>query len=293
MIEITRTHTGPGGERRRRSPHPDGFALRLTPPSGHRAHAEQRLDQAEALLTDLLARLDHASHNSELRTLNEDPRSVVPASPMLLRFAEAVSWAGRRSGGLVDATTGPFPGAWRDVAASGSAIHRPVGVQLLSAELGRALAADLAAEVLRGAPSWLVDGHSDLRIGGAARRPRPVDIHDPLDPAVTLHRLHITSGGAATRTRRPGASDPRDEPTGDAARELVQATALAPTALEAAVLASAALRTAGDAAHRVLEHGGVLVHGSGVVEVIAPPAVRRHDRWREAPRLRIGLPAAA
>lgn len=287
MTEITRTHPGPGGERRRSSTRLGGHVeLRVIAPDGSRAHAEQRLDRAEALLAEFDARLGHAARGTELRALNEDPRPVVPASPMVLRFAEAVSWAGRRSRGLVDATTGPFAGAWRDVAASGDAVHRPAGVQLVSADLGRALAADLAAELLRGAPSWLVDCGGDLRLGGTARRPRAVDVHDPLEPDVILHRLSVTSGGVSTARRRPQPADAAG------AHDPVQATALAPTALEAAVLARTALRTRGDEAHRVLEHGGILVHATGVVEVIAPPAIRRHDRTRNY-TLRIGVPLAA
>jgi thiamine biosynthesis lipoprotein len=186
------------------------------------------------------------------------------------------------------------------VSAGDGAVHRPAGVRLDSGGLGKGLAADLAAEALRGATSWLVDCGGDLRLGGTARRPRPIDVRDPLNPSVILHRLHVTSGGVATSgiTRRSWTSDAGpahhliDPRTGlPAATDLLQVTALAPTALEAEVLAKTALLTGGEQAHATLEHGGVIVHGSGVVEVVPPPMVAQRDRHApirplDVPRLR-------
>ncbi len=186
----TPSTSGLGGERRRSF---ERFAthveLRVLPPDGHRGHAERRLDRAESILEEFDRRLSRFDDRSELCALNADPRDAVPASPMMLRFAEAVGWAGRRSGGLVDATqldaieaagyrrhlpladldagaqlasevlTGTTHAplqreAWRAVAAFGGAVHRPAGVRLDSGGLGKGLAADLAAASLRGAPTW-------------------------------------------------------------------------------------------------------------------------------------------
>lgn len=334
MTEITRSFPGPGGERRRTVQRFGGHVeLRVTPPDGHRGHAEQRLDRAQLVLAEFDERLSRFDAGSELCALNDDPRDAVPASPMMLRFAEAVGWAGRRSGGLVDATllreleavgydrhlpldvldgtepirrsSAPRPittptGTWRAVAARGGAVHRPVGVRLDSGGLGKGLAADLAADALRGATSWMVDCGGDLRLGGTARRPRAIDITDPLDPASTLHRLHVISGGVATSgiTRRHWTTDDApahhliDPRTGRPAEtDLLQVTALAPTALEAEVLAKTALLTGGAGAHRVLVHGGVIVHRSGVVEVLPPPALHQHWR-RQRPRMQVVTPHA-
>ncbi|MEH3054629.1 MAG: FAD:protein FMN transferase [Patulibacter minatonensis] len=332
---------GPGGERRRVfeqfGSHVD---LRVLPPDGHRGHAEQRLDRAAAILAEFDERLSRFRSDSELCRLNADPRSAVPASPMMLRFAEAVGWAGRRSGGLVDATLLPAVEAagyrdhleltvldggapvlratkgsavaptishagdedWWHVGARSGAVHRPHGVRLDSGGLGKGLAADLAADALRGAPSWMVDCGGDLRLGGTARRPRPIDVRDPLDPELVLHRLHVTSGGVATSgvTRRRWADgagtiahhliDPR---TGrPAATGVLQVTALAPTALEAEVLAKTALLSGSERAHGALSHGGVVVHDTGVVEVVPPPTVAQRDR-HAARRVRFDMPTGA
>lgn len=62
------------------------------------------VDEAVAIIGELHQRLTRFEPGSELCILNKDPRAVVPASPIMLRFAEAVGYAGRTSGGLVDAT---------------------------------------------------------------------------------------------------------------------------------------------------------------------------------------------
>ncbi|MFT4034455.1 MAG: FAD:protein FMN transferase [Patulibacter sp.] len=330
---------GPGGERRRTF---EQFGcqvqLRITPPDGHRGHAEQRLDRAEAILAEFDARLSSFRPDSELCALNADPAAAVPASPMMLRFAEAVHWAGRRSDGLVDATLldaveaaeyheqwplgerdasrhrlhdtpatvggshAPVEarGDWRLVAARDDAVHRPPGVRLDSGGLGKGLAADLAATALRGATSWMVDCGGDLRVGGTARRPRAIDVLSPEDPSQVVHRLYVTSGGVATsgvRRRWGGGEhathqliDPR---TGLPARtDLLQVTALAPTALEAEVLAKTAMLRGGANAHAALTHGGVVVHESGVVEIVPPPTVARRDRHNRR-HLRLTIPPAS
>jgi FAD:protein FMN transferase len=328
----TTSTSGPGGERRRSLTHFGCHVeLRVLPPDGHRGHAEQRLDRAESILGEFDERLSRFRPDSELCALNADPRDAVPASPMMLRFAEAVAWAGRRSDGLVDATllgaveaagyashldsraldsgwhpdwspgadagaSSPAAGDWRRVGARGGAVHRPPGVRLDSGGLGKGLAADLAAESLRGATSWLVDCGGDLRLGGTSRRPRAIDVRDPFDDAVVLHRLHVTSGGVATSgTTRRSWSDSEatghhliDPRTGRPAEtDLVQVTALAPTALEAEVIAKVALLRGSGTAHAALAHGGVVVHASGIVEVVPPPVIARRDR-HAPPRVRLG-----
>ena len=72
----------------------------------------------------------------------------------------------------------------------------------------------------------------------------------------------------------------------------MQVTALAPTALEAEVLAKMALLRGSGAAHATLAHGGVVVHESSIVEVVSPPAFTQRDR-HVPPRVRFELPETA
>jgi thiamine biosynthesis lipoprotein len=236
---------------------------------------------AEALLRRMHAALTRFDQRSELCRLNADPRATVPASALVRRLAAAVPYAGALSGGLVDATVEPAlapqrtlpegeprPATadpeqrWAQVSVDADAVSRPPGVALDSGGLGKGLAADLVADRLRALPSWAVECLGDVRIGGASR---PLRIAGPWDDEV-LTELTLTDGAAATSGVTRRGWHLIDPGTGDPARTgIVQATALAPTALEAEVRAKAALLAGPAAAGDHLPHGGLLVLADGEV----------------------------
>jgi thiamine biosynthesis lipoprotein len=246
--------------------------------------------------------------DSELSRLNADRRDEVPATGTMLAFADAVSTAGERTGGLVDGTLAdeiaaagyragaPLPLAlalrlaprrrpagaspharWRHVVADREAgvVRRPPGVALDSGGLAKGLFADLLAGELAAHPGFVVNCAGDVRIGGA--QPRPVRVASPFDSAV-LHTFALAAGAAATSgiTRRSWldasgrpAHHLLDPATGSPAfTGVIQATALAPTALEAEALAKAALLSGPAAAPAWLPHGGVLVLDDGTHQVV-------------------------
>jgi thiamine biosynthesis lipoprotein len=170
--------------------------------------------------------------------------------------------------------------AWRRIVVDDAArtITRPPRLRLDSGGLGKGLAADLAADALRLHPVFAVDCAGDVRIGGRAGVARRVLVESPAggDP---VHELQIVDGAVATSgvTRRSwrdatGAVKHHilDPSTGQPAwTGVVQATALAPTALEAETLAKASLLAGPDRGRGLLEeHGGVLVLDDGNVEVV-------------------------
>ena len=153
-------------------------------------------------------------------------------------------------------------------------ITRPPGLAIDTAGSTKGLAADAAAHLLDDQPRYVIDCGGDLRI--RAPRPIAVAVEHPLSGAAA-HTLAIASGAVATSGlrrrlwRRAGggyAHHLLDPATGKPAwTGLVQATALAPTALEAETLAKAALLSGPQAARRLLaRRGGVLVHDDGAVE---------------------------
>ncbi len=267
-------------------------------------------------------RLSRFDPQSELSRLNADPRTEVPASPLLRRLASAVVLAGRRSGGLVDATllgaieragyreslaaepvgraaprgTGmptatpqppdgvepvparPDPAArWQQIRVDEAAatISRPLGVGIDSGGLAKGLLADLVGATLTEARSFAVDCCGDLRLGG--ERERRVLVDDPFG-GEPLHELRLRGGGVATsgigRRSWDGPDGPAhhllDPATGRPAYTgIVQATAVAPTALLAEVYAKAALLSGPERAAEWLPHGGVVVDVDGGVEILA------------------------
>lgn len=123
------------------------------------------------------------------------------------------------------------------------------GVRLDSGGVGKGLAADLCAARLGGLSSFAVDCGGDLNVGGADSLERRVELTDPFSGA-EVGSFPLASGAVATSglRRRVWATDSGfahhliDPGRGVPAwTGLVQATAVAPSAVEAEALAKAAL----------------------------------------------------
>jgi FAD:protein FMN transferase len=251
---------------------------------------------------------------SELSRLNADPRAEVPVTALMGRLVEAVADAGARTGGLVDGTllhdieaagylgdlrrplplklalglaprrhpAGPSPQRrWQQLTfdRSTGVVRRPPGVALDSGGLVKGLLADVLAGALDRHAAFAVDCAGDLRLGGAARTTRPVQVQSPFGARV-LHTFDLAEGGVATsgigrRSWLDAGGRPAhhllDPATGRPAfTGLVQVTALAPTALEAEIRAKAAILSGLDRARHWLPDGGVLVGEDGGFDVVAP-----------------------
>jgi thiamine biosynthesis lipoprotein len=178
-------------------------------------------------------------------------------------------------------------GGWRDVARVGTGVRRPPGVAFDGGGLAKGLCADMLAVDLGDHDRFVVDCAGDVRIGGAEGAPRRIEVADPFARGEPLHAFFLAAGAVATSgiSRRSWlGADGRpahhllDPATGRPAfTGVVQATALAPTALEAEVLAKAAVLGGPEAAPGRLVHGWVVVAEDGSHLVVEPA----------------GLPAAA
>jgi thiamine biosynthesis lipoprotein len=281
------------------------------------ADAEQghRLaERGRELLLDAHRRLSRFDPDSELSRLNHDPRTEVPASPLLRLLVAAILTAGSRSGGLVDGTlldaieragyersldgaepptvsrsqlaaqarAPARPNATADWCAVGidaraGSVIRPPGVRIDGGGVAKGLLADLVGEELAAAKTFAVDCCGDIRLGGSSRLTRRIRVDDPFGPE-PLHEFELSAGAVATSgiTRRSWrgsevslAHQILDPASGRPAfTGIVQASALAPTALEAEILAKSALLSGPEGAERWLPFGGVLVPVEGEAEVI-------------------------
>jgi thiamine biosynthesis lipoprotein len=266
---------------------------------GPKRTAAQAVAAAKSRLLDWHERFTRFTPASELSRLNADPRTDVALTPDMARFVEAALQAAEQTGGLVDATllheledagyradldgvlpldlalelaperraAHPHPARrWRRISLDGDTVSRPPGLALDTGGIAKGLFADLLAAELAGHASFALDCGGDLRLGGTLER--EVRVASPFDGA-TLHAYAIAEGGIATsgigrRAWRDASGAPAhhllDPATGRPAYTgVVQATALAPTALEAEVRAKAAVLSGPVAAPRWLPHGGVLV----------------------------------
>lgn len=160
-------------------------------------------------------------------------------------------------------------------------VTRPPGVRLDGGGIVKGLLADVVGELLHEHPSFLVDCEGDLRVGGSAGLQRYVAVLAPLSQRV-LHEFKLADGALATTsiTKRSWMEQLKpahhllDPATGlPAYTGIVQASALAPTALEAEALAKAALLSGPQDAAGWLRYGGLIVLDDGshvVVEHRSP-----------------------
>jgi thiamine biosynthesis lipoprotein len=175
----------------------------------------------------------------------------------------------------------PHPdAAWRTVSVDEEAgtVQRPPGLKIDSGGIAKGLLADIVGEQLGATRTYAVDCCGDIRLGGSARLARKLRVEDPFG-GEPLHELSLYNGAVATsgitrrRWRGPGGQpahqilDPRSG--SPAFTGVVQATAVAPNALLAEVLAKAALLSGPERAARWLRFGGVVVDEGGEVAVVA------------------------
>jgi FAD:protein FMN transferase len=158
-----------------------------------------------------------------------------------------------------------------------STVTRPPGLRFDSGGIAKGLFADILAEVLGTHTAFAIDCAGDVRVGGAGGLARPVNVASPFDAGV-LHTFELRDGAAATSgiTRRAWldaqgrpAHHLLDPASGRPAYTgIVQATALAPTAVEAEIHAKTALLRGPSGASSAIPHGGLLVYADGSYELI-------------------------
>lgn len=210
--------------------------LLIGEPGPGMAPAPAASERARRFIVEFDAALSRFKPDSELCSLNADPRERVPASELLRAAVKAGLAAAEHSDGLVDPTmadeiesagyvasragvpgaplgaalaeapprrpAGPNPAArWRRFAVDDEAgtISRPPGTRFDTGGAGKGLAADLVAAQLRGYSRFVVDCGGDIRIGGpdALVHPFEVFVEHPLS-GERPYVLRLGSGAVAT-----------------------------------------------------------------------------------------------
>jgi thiamine biosynthesis lipoprotein len=169
--------------------------------------------------------------------------------------------------------------AWRSLVLdprAGTVARRP-GTRFDSGGIAKGLFVDILADAIVGHPSFAVDACGDVRFGGSAGVLRPIQVSSPFDETI-VHVFELARGAAATSgiSRRAWlgagghpAHHLLDPATGRPAYTgVVQATALAPTGVEAEARAKAAVLSGPRHACAWLVHGGVVVLDDGSVAVV-------------------------
>ena len=210
---------------------------------------------------------------SELRRLCENPHNAVVVSDLLFeatQFALAVADA---SDGAFDPTVGAYmesrgfdrdyrsreqtrshistgtTASYRDVeinaATRSITLHQPLLLDL--GAVAKGLAIDLAARELLELRDFMIDAGGDLFVSGrnVDEEVWRVGIRHPREPGALIRTLRVANGAVCTsgdyeRTGDSGAHHLLDARTKDTANNLVSVTVLAPSAMVADALATAA-----------------------------------------------------
>ncbi|MGK2931587.1 MAG: FAD:protein FMN transferase [Solirubrobacterales bacterium] len=168
-------------------------------------------------------------------------------------------------------TLSPSAGTWRGVQVdvSASTVARPPGLRLDAGGLGKGMAADMAAAKLDHLDSYAVECLGEIRFGGNFVGQRFIQVSSPDPEAGPVASTSLQGGAVATSgvTKRSWVGpdgmgshhliDPRTGTPADSG--VIQATALAPTGLEAEILAKSALIAGPGHTMDKLPHGGVIV----------------------------------
>ncbi len=246
---------------------------------GHGASASRRRErqQAVARAFDWFALVERTCSRflpgSELRLLSERIGVSVEVSPLLfhaVRFALSVAEA---SNGAFDPTVGvrmerlgfdtehrhgvrvttPFEhghATWRDVLLDHStqSITCTAPLVLDLGAVAKGMAIDLAVEELRPFSDFVIDAGGDLYLGGHNEHGDPwrVGVKHPRDATLLFDTVAVsdcavcTSGDYERRASVPAVHHLLDARTGNPALALCSTTVLAPTAIAADALATAA-----------------------------------------------------
>ena len=173
-----------------------------------------------------------------------------------------------------------------DIDPEDGTVQLPSGTRLDLGGSAKGRAVDIAARMLADRPTFAIDAGGDIRLGGTARVPRTVNIAHPLADTdahrFTLHDGAVATSGLRTRIWKTAAGHAHhliDPSTGEPAwTGVIQATALARTALEAETLAKVALLRGPHAGRRVLERhgGGALILDDGELLLVGALATTPH-----------------
>jgi thiamine biosynthesis lipoprotein len=172
---------------------------------------------------------------------------------------------------------------WREVSldVDGGTVTRPPGLSFDSGGIAKGLFGDILASVLALHAEFVIVAAGDIRFGGARGLLRRVHVPSPFDDSL-VHTFELTGGALATsgigkRSWLDADGRPShhllDPASGRPAfTGVVQATAIAPTAVGAEVLAKTALLRGPAGAAQTLRHGGVIVYDDGSVDIVAAAA---------------------
>jgi thiamine biosynthesis lipoprotein len=252
------------------------------------SEVEDRVERAFGWFREVERRCSRFDPVSELRRLCARPGVPVAVSPLLFGAVDFALSVAEASGGAFDPTIGAAQEArgfdrnyrtgersqtsaglgasYRDVqvdrASLAITLDRPLLLDL--GAVAKGLAIDLAAQELASLPGFSINAGGDIRVKGPNPDAEPwrIGIRGPNQPEKLLGAVALTDGAVCTSGgyERPDASGRGhhllDPATGDSPRDLAGVTVVAPTAMVADALSTAAFVLGADTGLQLVESAG-------------------------------------
>jgi thiamine biosynthesis lipoprotein len=222
-----------------------------------RLGADEAVDRAFGWFHEMEARCSRFDSTSELRQLCERVGEPVEVSAILyegLRFALSVA---EETAGAFD----PAAGHYRDIAIDPErrtvTLQRPLVLDLGAVVKG--FAVDLAARELAPLSDFAIDAGGDLYLAGSnpSGESWSVGIRNPLAPEELLDTLRVSQQAVCTSGLYERGEHILDARTGTPARSVASSTVIAPSAMLADALATAAFVLGPVAGIELLQRMGV------------------------------------
>jgi thiamine biosynthesis lipoprotein len=260
-------------------------------------HASEALARAFGWFDEVEAHCSRFDPASELRRLCERAiAEAVEASPLLFEAVHFAVLLAHETAGAFDPAVGhrlaargfnrehrsgaiaPADGSndatYRDIELDATRrtirLHRPLTLDL--GAVAKGLAIDLAARELQPFVHFAIDAGGDLYLGGLNDRGEPwsIGIRHPRHPGELIARVPASNQAVCTSGNYARGEHLLDPRNGDCARSLASATVIAPNAMLADALATAAF---------VLgpEEGLALLKRCGVEGLLITPGLTRYQ----------------
>jgi thiamine biosynthesis lipoprotein len=216
--------------------------IEVAHPDAPGPEADEAISAAFKWFHDIEAQCSRFSPESELSQLVAQPGIPFAVSPALfeaLRFALTVAEA---SGGAFDPTT--HSAAWRDIELDPEhrtvTLHRPLTLDL--GAVAKGLAVDTAARQLRSFEDFAIDAGGDLYLSGRNPHGAPwsVGIRHPRRERELVRTLRLSNQAVCTSGDYERGRHILDPRTGQPADRVASVTVIAPSAMLADALATAA-----------------------------------------------------
>jgi thiamine biosynthesis lipoprotein len=245
------------------------------------ADGNAALDRAFRWSHEVETRCTRFDPDSELRQLTATVGVSIQASAILYEALRFALMAAEESGGAFDPTVAHTADAvsYTDVVLEPErrtiTLRRPLTLDL--GAVAKGLAVDMAARELAALRNFAIDAGGDLYLGGSNKQGAPwrVGIRHPRDKSELIGSLEVSNKAVCTSGdyERPGhILDPR---TGASPESVASVTVVAPSAMLADALATAAFVLGPDDGLALLENQGV----DGLIVTASLQQYRTRD-WR-------------